>query len=73
VLNDLYQRWKDTPSECGFISTLRRIGRSTKADGIDFDDDAPLAAGPASHYVKAIGSCNNPDELQSGEICVARA
>jgi hypothetical protein len=43
VLSDLYQRWKDTPVNVNLDQLWGHLGVRPGPNGIDFDDDAPLA------------------------------
>jgi len=65
VLSDLYQRWKDTPVNVNLDQLWRDLGVRTGPNGIDFDDDAPLAQ---VRRLQGHRSRNNPDEPPIGEI-----
>ena len=43
MLSDLYQRWKDTPVNVNLDQLWGHLGVRPGPNGIDFDDDAPLA------------------------------
>ncbi|WP_263353415.1 hypothetical protein [Acidicapsa acidisoli] len=43
VLSDLYQRWKDMPVSVDLDQLWEELGVRPRPNGIDFDDDAPLA------------------------------
>jgi hypothetical protein len=43
VLSDLYRRWKDTPVNVDLDQLWEELGVRPMPNGIDFDDDAPLA------------------------------